>query len=413
MFWLDWYGFGERFYGWFAPAPGAECPLPDASTPLTAPPSARSLHLYASALVARRSRAAAADVHAPADLVRGLRRVAAAVLRCGFPEAARWRSLPSPGEPPSLETFTAAGREWVERVDAALRAVAARDAGAAGEAAAGLSVLAERARMPLAAALLAEAASLCQLDDAERALRVATLARDRADHRAAEWWGKRAAMLAERRGQWETAVFAWARVADSWQRRGNYERALFSHRQELRAAERIPSDVLMAETLHTMAGVLWRAGRRDKAKDTARRASQMYGTMHPRLPALAHDVACMRMEEGDVRGAIPVFRCALSTALDARDSIAPAVRLACAGALCRDKVAYNDGVTAALRMLEATGYGDDAAWALAELARIAAEHVGDFTFARAWALWALTLAKDRGEAEPEKVARLVLAAVGV
>lgn len=370
--------------------------------------SARSLHLYAPVAVCRRPSSETMDPGAPPPRARALRRVAAAVIRCALPSAARWHRLPSAGGRVSLSSLPEA---WRAVAADALRASRRGDVQTAGDAAAALSEMVERARLRLAAAMLAEAAALCAPKDAARALRVATLGRDRADHAAAEWWGRRAARLAARAGQWIVAVSAWARVGESRKAREDWHAVLLAARREVRAAKRARDSDRYARALHTLAGAHWLVGERETAWKLANRVCRLYSDTHPRLPILAHDIAVFRMEEGEPAMAIHVLRNVLSVVDQPREQVFTAVHLAMAGAMADNPLAYRVGVEAALQFLGTSGHGELAAWAFAELGRMEAEYTRNLDRARWWASQALALAVARGERGPERTARSVLAGI--
>lgn len=308
-----------------------------------------------------------------------LRRLAADLLRCVFPEARHWKALPAPEtEPMVLTPLARLGRGWG---DAALLAAAALedgDAAAAGDAAVRLSEVTEAARWVLLSAVFAETAALASRNDPKRALRVATLARDRADYVAAEWWGCRAGHLAYREREWKTAVYGWARVADARAARGDHDSALHARHREYRAAQRTGSVDLQVRAAHSLLFAFYFAGKGDLALRLAPDLVRLYPSDHPQLPKLAHDSAWLQLEQGDAAAALPTLR-ALITRIPREESLQLAISHARAAAASGEWAESKRMETEALALLASNGYTD--AWAMAALARLAASR-GDVETAR-------------------------------
>jgi tetratricopeptide (TPR) repeat protein len=295
--------------------------------------------------------------------------------------------------------------------DAALRALAAveeRDATAAGHSAVRLSELAEGERFRLAAAMFAEAAALASLDDPARALRVATLARDRADHGAAEWWGERAARSAQAQGVWITATRGFARVADAAERRGAFGKAVVYRRKEIQAARRGELPDMHSRALHSLFAALLHAGERQEAAKVFAKVWEVYGPEHPRLWGLANDAAFYLLKQGEAVAALPLLLAAIEEAEEPGIRMVVSANLATAAALTGREELSVRATGAALQAISRADRGGDTAWTLVELAT-AATRRGAFESARAWAEEGLLLAEQREEETTAAAARALLA----
>lgn len=378
---------------------------------LPVPPlSARALNLYAPACVCRRPWSGAVDAHAPRSVALPLRRLSEDVLRTVLPDAAGWRVIAGPeGDRGRLADLARMGPGWGDATLAAVAAVADGDAGGAGDGALQLSILAEAAGFPLMAAVLAEVAALGARGDATRALRVATLARDRADHRAAAWWGRRAAYLSTRQRDWTGAVRGWARAADGLNGVGLFRRAAAARQREVAAARRAGERDLYARALHSAMAAHYAAGDVAAARRAAPEVIRAYPLNHPNLPALAVDLAILELENDGARRALSILRAAepLLVTFDAR--MVWGVYFAEAGALSANGEAYKEGAGAALAAMEAARFGGRAAWALGRLAGTAWRMMGDAAKAREWAEQARGLARQRRERAFYRTARTLLA----
>ncbi|MDB4947419.1 MAG: hypothetical protein JWM27_68 [Gemmatimonadetes bacterium] len=297
--------------------------------------------------------------------------------------------------------------DWTAPAHAIAAGIATQDGAAVAAAAGLLSERAEAHGLFATAVVMAEVAALLTPEDAVRALRVATLARDRGHHVAAEWWGLRAAARARRCGDWLTTVHGYARAADAMQARGAYTTAARVRRREFAAARRTGSPTVLARAAHSrfVAAVFvrdWTAADR-----WAGLALRLYSAGDARLPALAHDVAWLAIQRGRFASALPVLRSLLAVSFEPADRLRLAVNVARAAAPLRLRAEYERAVREAFAALDSLAYGGEAASALAALAEAACLE-GETSSARLWAGQALTLATARGDAESKATARAVL-----
>jgi tetratricopeptide (TPR) repeat protein len=337
---------------------------------------------------------------APAAIAARLHRLAAAAI-----DYTRRTRVSVPRWPSGAPAWTAPAGDLI-------RAMRKGDPSAVAAAADALSRAAEAQRARIIAAVFAEVAALVERDSAEFALRVATLARDRADHASAAWWGMRAAALAQRDGNWTAAVHGFASASDALEEQGSVEAALRWRRREVNAARRSASRDLLARALHSLFASLRRAGHKHAAELIVPSVIRAYPDDHPRLHALVNDLARARILDGDYKTALEILVKLVPTINDAADRSVVAANLARAAVKQKETAIYNEAVQTALSALDAVFYGGPAAWVLAELAEAALTR-GDFTRARRYAQQAASLAEVRGERETARAARAVLSLVGV
>lgn len=378
--------------------PATRSPLP---TRLTARPPAF-------AMVAGRVLRDELDGYAPATVV--LWQLAGSAHR--FAEAPEWEragALDGRGALP-LDALEELGAAWVPAAEALRAAMYAGETAAAVERASELASLAAGAGLPLAAGMLAEAAALMMPAEPRLALAVATFARDRADHPASEWWGRRAALIARLLKDWETAVHGWARVADSFNQRGSFARSLSARRRAVQAARRSRRRELQARALHSLFAEHFEIGDIHRARDLAPRLLHLYPNGHPRLLNLAHDLALIELYDGNAAGALRVFIGLRNVIDEPRDQLILAVSMAHAAACCGNTRAFEEAAEDTFLALRALRFGEGAAWALAELSA-AAVTAGEPARAREWSRLAEWMAESRGERAALRTARRTLARV--
>ena len=152
----------------------------------------------------------------------------------------------------------------------------------------------------------AQAAAMARPGDPRLALATARLARDRADHGRAESWFRRAVRLA-RGKDWESYVRAFLGLGVMYHRGGNNPAAHAVVGRALRAARRRRLVALQGEAHHELFIFATDSSRIRDAHTHAAAALAAYGSQHPRLPHLAHDVGCFWSEQGRFDLARPIF----------------------------------------------------------------------------------------------------------
>ena len=225
-----------------------------------------------------------------------------------------------------LRALAEAGAD--EPLDQALRAVAAILKDPAGVPEADVMAAcrtaadwAEGKALLSAAVTLATAAALASPTNAAAAFRVGQIARANGENARAETWFRRAVGLGRQAKDWGSYAEAFLGLGNLYKHRGNYPAARRFHIRALRAARRHAMREIQARALHDLFCIAMQTSPPGDAEELARLAFRAYGSRHPRLPALAHDVAYFWMGQGRFAPALEVFRAVLPHIHDARERV--------------------------------------------------------------------------------------------
>jgi tetratricopeptide (TPR) repeat protein len=183
---------------------------------------------------------------------------------------------------------------------------------------------------------LATSAALASPTNANAAYRVGQIARRKGENARAETWFRRAIGLGRQAKDWASYAEAFLGLGNLYKLRGNYPAARRFHIRGLRAARRHALRDIQARSLHDLFTIAVETSPPAEAQELARLAFRAYGPRHPKLPALAHDVAYFWMGQGRFAPALDVFRAVLPHLTD------PSERMLCAGNLGRAAGAVND-----------------------------------------------------------------------
>ena len=154
----------------------------------------------------------------------------------------------------------------------------------------------------------AAAAALCAPGEARHAYQAGRLARDLARWDTAEAWLEFAVAAAKRRRDRETQVSALLGLGNMFYRQGLYRRARETHLVGLGLARRHELREHRGGALHNLFVIAVELRDGPAAEGFAREALEAYGAAHPRVPALAHDVAYFWLTQGHHGRALPVLR---------------------------------------------------------------------------------------------------------
>jgi hypothetical protein len=256
---------------------------------------------------------------------------------------------------------------------------------------------AEQRQAPATQLAFTQAAALMVPDSPRLAYAVGRLARERAEHARAESWLRRAVKLARGR-DWEFYVRAYLSLGTLYQLLGNGPAARALTRRGLRGATRHRLRGLCGTAMHNLFVLAAEAHDAPAAHDNARGALKAYGAEHPRLPVLAHDVACFWMNQGMYREALPVLDAVLPHIGAGSDRAAVMANLARAAAGAGDRPRFEISWAGAVQAMGASWSDETAADTYLALAR-GATLLGDWERAEDTAATALAIATRRKQAQ--------------
>lgn len=252
-----------------------------------------------------------------------------------------------------------------------------------------------------------QAGALALPADAALANAVARQARRCAEFARAETWYRQAIFAARQGRDRDSLVRAYCGLGVTFMLRGSYPAARQALIRALRAARRYALHDLAALISHDLAVIGIRTGQPAEVSRFARAALEGYGAGHPRLPALAHDVAVFWMNRGYFAAALGVFQAIPSSFGEPEDQLILAASRARAAGGAGDREGFDRAWEAAMELADASAAAQAAATSLVEMARGAAS-LEDWPRAEAAAERALELARARGEGEKALEAESVL-----
>jgi len=255
-----------------------------------------------------------------------------------------------------------------------------------------------------------QAAALAVPMDAGAAYAVGRMARRRAEYSRAETWFRRAVALARQTGDWQSYALAFSGLGNLYMQRGNFPAARRFHVRALRAARRHSLRAIQGSAQHDLFVLAAGSNQKDEAERYARGAFESYGPEHPRLPALANDLAYVWMERGHFGPALTVFEALLPHMQRQEDRLVCLANIVRAAAGTGERKLFEqmwDDVWDGLSRDDGT---EKAAQVLLELAHGAAQ-LGETERAERAAERAVKTARDRGEAKTLLTAEAVLDSV--
>ncbi|HEX2203382.1 MAG TPA: tetratricopeptide repeat protein [Longimicrobium sp.] len=157
----------------------------------------------------------------------------------------------------------------------------------------------------------AQAGALAAPTNAAAGYKVGRLARRKAENARAESWFRRVIGLGRQAKDWASYAEAFLGLGNLYIQRGNFPAARRFLIRALRAARRHGLREIQARALHDLFGIAVNSGNAAEAQEFARAAFRAYGSTHPRLPALAHDIGYFWMTQGRFSHALAVFQAIL------------------------------------------------------------------------------------------------------
>lgn len=267
---------------------------------------------------------------------------------------------------------------------------------------------AEHAGAPATQLAFTRAAALALPQDATLALETGRLARDLARHAQAEVWFRRAIRLARGR-DWEAYGWGFIGLGVQYVRAGNYPAAQTVFGRALRSARKRRLRGVEASSLHHLFTCAAEGRDLREAYAHADAALAAYGPAHPRIPALANDLARLWMHLGRFERALPVFEALAPLITYEPEAMIGHANLARAAAACGARGRYERARACTLELIAATAAGTRVAEAWSMVASADAE-AGEWVRMADAAARAVELATARGEAEALVMAEVQLQA---
>ena len=152
-----------------------------------------------------------------------------------------------------------------------------------------------------------QAAALVCPADADLALQVGRMTRQRGELARAESWYRRAIMLGRQTANWTAYSRSYLNLAMLAKHRGNFPVTRRLATKSLRCATRHGITEIRAMSLHQLFTVAVECEDASTAQRYAEQAYRAYGPRHPSVRYLAHDLCVLWMREGQFHRALPVL----------------------------------------------------------------------------------------------------------
>jgi len=261
--------------------------------------------------------------------------------------------------------------------------------------------------LPHTALAYAHSAALATPDEPAPAYAVGLLARRSAEYRRAETWFRRTLGLARRTADWNYYGLACIGLGNLNLQRGDYPSAKSWYVKALRVSRRRGLWDVRPMAMHDLFCVTANGGNAEEAEGWAKRAFRAYGRRHPRVVALAHDVARFWLLNERFDEALKVFRALLPHVDRIPDRRLIASNMALAAAGMGDRLTFASMWSETWRLVDEFEDTERVAEALVALAQ-GAVALGDPDRAQLAAGHALKIATQRHESEQRIAAERVL-----
>ncbi len=272
-----------------------------------------------------------------------------------------------------------------------------------------LSRWASDAGLPRTSLAFAQRGAMAAPDEAGPAYLVGLISRRAADYRRAEVWFRRALALARHNLDWKHYGLAHMGLANLYMQRGDAPRARARLLRALRSSRRYGVWTVKPYALHDLFMINATGDDPKLAEQYARAAYRAYGRRHPRLPALAHDVAWFWMLQRQFHRALPIFQAVLPHFPRPPERMIVLSNVArAAGGACMFTV-FDRAWNEVWQMVDDSKDRERVAEALINLAHGAAA-MGLVVRMEMAASYALTIATRRSEAQQQMAAEELLAA---
>jgi tetratricopeptide (TPR) repeat protein len=243
-----------------------------------------------------------------------------------------------------------------------------------------------------------QSASVAAPRNARLALAVGKLARRRGEAARAETWFRHTVMIARQIGDWESYSRAYIALGNMLIVRGNLPAAGRMHIKALRAARRKGLQQIQGMALHDLFVIADEMGRDEQAEEYARQAFRAYGSGHPSLLALGHDIAYFWMQRGYFSQALDVFQRLEPAANEPRARVLLTANIARAAAGVGNRELFRKAWTQVYRMVKDPDLGSIVANVTLELA-LGAAALGEWDRAEQAGQESLEIATRLGQAK--------------
>lgn len=260
---------------------------------------------------------------------------------------------------------------------------------------------------PRTALAFAQRAAMAAPEEAGTAYLVGLISRRMADYRRSETWFRRALALGRRNADWRNYALAHMGLANLHMQRGDGPKARIRLLRALRSARRYSVWSVRSLALHDLFVLSAMGTSPEVAEQYAQAAFRSYGRRHPRLPALAHDIAKFWVLQGQYDLALVTFRAVLPHIDRAAERLLVLANIAHAAGGAGDKGSFIRAWNEVWRMIDDGIDSEKVADSLISLAK-GAELLGEVVRMDMAASYALTVATRRQEAQEQLVAEELL-----
>jgi tetratricopeptide (TPR) repeat protein len=156
--------------------------------------------------------------------------------------------------------------------------------------------------------IVALAAALAAPTDPKAAYDVGRRARCAAEYTRAEGWYRRALGLGKAAGDWEVCVRAICGIANVHRQRGNLTLAVSFFEKAIGVAREYRLSEMEGFSLFGLAAAYFEMEEGERGIVAARDAVRAYGSRHPAIEKIAHDLGAYFMNSGDYANALAIFR---------------------------------------------------------------------------------------------------------
>jgi tetratricopeptide (TPR) repeat protein len=270
-----------------------------------------------------------------------------------------------------------------------------------------LSRWASDAGLPRTALAFAQRGAMAAPDEAGPAYLVGLIARRAADYRRAEVWFRRALAIARHSLDWRVYSLAHAGLGQMHMQRGDAPKARARLLRALRAARRHGIWSVRSIALHDLFCLAATGPDPRLAEHYAGSAFRSYGRRHPRLPALAHDIARFWMSRGHHGLALDIFQAVQPHLARPQERMLGLSNLAQAAGGAGDGTLFTRAWNEVWRMIDERDDTELVSEALINLA-YGAQSLGQVVRMDMAASYALTIATRRNEAQEKMIAEELL-----